>query len=35
MNVFAGGEQEISSMDVEVLLWIQQRIENLMKFKQR
>lgn len=33
--MFAGGEQEISCDDVDMLLWLQQRIENLMKYKQR
>lgn len=35
VNLFAGGEQEISSTDPDLLKWIQKRIENLMKYKQR
>ncbi|XP_053396044.1 intermembrane lipid transfer protein VPS13A-like isoform X3 [Mercenaria mercenaria] len=35
VNIFTGGEQEICCDDKEMLRWIQQRIENLMKYKQR
>ncbi|WAR06888.1 VP13A-like protein [Mya arenaria] len=35
MNVFAGGEQEISCDDPDLLLWLQHRIENLIKYRQR
>ncbi|XP_052241928.1 intermembrane lipid transfer protein VPS13A-like isoform X2 [Dreissena polymorpha] len=35
MNVFAGGEQEISCDDSDLLLWLQQRIENLLRYRQR
>ncbi|KAL4233205.1 hypothetical protein ACF0H5_007889 [Mactra antiquata] len=35
VNIFTGGEQEISCDDMEMLRWLQMRIENLMKYKQR
>ena len=35
MNVFAGEEQEISCDDPDLLLWLQKRIENLVRYRQR
>ncbi|KAL3882618.1 hypothetical protein ACJMK2_028943 [Sinanodonta woodiana] len=35
VNLFAGGEREISSSDAEVLQWIQSKIENLLRFRQQ
>ncbi|KAK3591108.1 hypothetical protein CHS0354_035920 [Potamilus streckersoni] len=35
VNLFAGGEREISSSDVELLHWIVSKIENLLQFRQQ